>query len=442
MGFRCTIFICKFICKFLALFNRDGGNLPGLVGYKLNKKLLKCFKIKGSVIAVTGTNGKTSTTNLIYSLFSSISTKVICNKQGNNIRTGILSTLIKNCDYRGNVDCEYLILEVDEHYVPLVFSDLKLDSLIILNFFRDQLDRTCEVDILISKISSFLENYEGNLILNADDPNVARLARSNNKNKNICFFGVNKYNGSVKKNNEKMEGKYCPFCSSPLVYSYYQYSHIGKYKCSKCDFSNKHVDVLVENIDLNKKCFYWKDKLFKTKYNSIYNVYNIASVLTLSMLYDISVNVVYDCIKSFEINNGRFENIVVNNVVSTLNLAKNPTGVNVTLKIINEDDDSKDILFVLNDNIADGKDVSWIWDINFSVLNNVDRIITSGTRAYDIAVRIKNSGFDYKKIECFLDLSSAVASLYKTKKRKYVIFNYTAVKDTRKAILDYKDKVK
>lgn len=441
MGFRLTVFICKIISKFLSVFKCNGGSLPGFIGYKLNKRLLSYFKVSGSIIAVTGTNGKTSTTNLVYSLFSSVSEKVICNNEGNNIRTGILTTLIKNCDYSGNVVCDYLILEVDEHYVPIIFSDLKLDSFIVLNFFRDQLDRTCEVDILISKISSFLETYNGNLILNADDPNVSRLAYSNKDNPNIYYFGVDKYSGSLKKTSDKMEGRFCPFCSSRLVYSYYQYSHIGKYKCNNCDFNNKRVDVLVDNVDLNKKCFYWNDKKFKTKYNSIYNIYNIASVLTLSTIYCISSNVVYDCIKSFEINNGRFENIVVGDIVTTMNLAKNPTGVNVTLKLINEDDDCKDILFVLNDNVADGKDVSWIWDINFSVLNNVDRIITSGTRAYDIAVRIKNSGFDYKKIECYLDLASAVDSLYKTKKRKYVIFNYTAVKDTRKTIFEYKDKV-
>ena len=113
-------------------------------------------------------------------------------------------------------------------------------------------------------------------------------------------------------------------------------------------------------------------------------------------------------------------------------MAKNPTGANVTLGFMNQDDEHKELLFVLNDNIADGKDVSWIWDINFSILNNVDRIITSGTRAYDMAVRIKNSGYDFKKIE------EAVSNLYKNNGKKYIIFNYTATTDTRRAVLNYK----
>ena len=112
-------------------------------------------------------------------------------------------------------------------------------------------------------------------------------------------------------------------------------------------------------------------------------------------------------------------------------MAKNPTGSNVSLRILNDDDVEKDLLFVLNDNIADGFDVSWIWDINFNNLNNVDRIITSGTRAYDIAIRIKTSGFPSEKIEPYLNLKDAVSALYKTDVKKYVIANYTSLQPTR-----------
>ena len=117
-----------------------------------------------------------------------------------------------------------------------------------------------------------------------------------------------------------------------------------------------------------------------------------------------------------------------------INLAKNPTGSNVSLRILNEDEDTKELLFVLNDNLADGFDVSWIWDINFNTLNNVTRIITSGTRAYDMAIRIKTSGFSSEKIEPYLDLAEAFNNLYKTKTKKYIIANYTALQPTLKQL--------
>ena len=120
-------------------------------------------------------------------------------------------------------------------------------------------------------------------------------------------------------------------------------------------------------------------------------------------------------------------------------MAKNPTGANVSLRLLNEDPANKELLFVLNDNIADGRDVSWIWDINFEDIKNVDRIITAGTRPYDIAIRIKTSGFDAKKIIPCLTIEEAVKELYKTSGKKYVIANYTSVQNTRHEIIKYKE---
>lgn len=434
-----TIAICKLSYKLLELFNKQGGNLPGLIALKINKKILSRFKITGKIIAVTGTNGKTSTTNLISSILEN-NNRVLCNNSGNNLNTGVASLLIKNCTFTGKVDCDYLVLEVDEHYIPIVFRQLKLDSLVILNFFRDQLDRTGEVEKLICKISKFLETYNGNLILNANDPNVVRLANSNTDNTNVYYYGVDKYEGSKRKIQDKGEGKFCPVCTTRLKYSYYHYSHIGKFICPECGFGDNEIKCFATNINLKEKTFTCFDKEFKTKYDSIYNIYNVSAALTISKIYGVSYKTSYNTIKDFELNKGRFEKLIINNNETIMNLAKNPTGANVTIKIMNRDEDRKELLFVLNDNVADGKDVSWIWDINFNVLNKVDRVITSGTRAYDMAVRIKNSGFNYKKIECYPYIEEAVNNLYKTDSKKYIIFNYTAVNETRMSIIKYKEK--
>ena len=410
--------------------------MPGNIALRLNKNILKHFNITGKVIAVTGTNGKTSTTNLIGNILSNVGT-VVSNREGNNINTGIASLLVKNCDLSGNINCDYLVLECDEHYIPVVFKDLKLDSFVVLNFFRDQLDRTGEVETLIQKIDKFLENYTGDLILNSDDPNVSRLGFNKDKC-NVYYFGVDKFSGATSNMHDRGEGKYCPFCSARLEYDYYQYSHVGKFKCPNCDFGSNSINSIISDIDLNNGKFKYNGKEFETRYNTIYNMYNVSAAFMLSSLYNISMDYLFDSVKDFILNNGRLETVVVNDSLSILNLVKNPTGANVTINYMNQDNDHKELLFVLNDNIADGKDVSWIWDINFSILNNVDRIITSGTRAYDMAVRIKNSGYDFKKIEVYPNIEEAVNNLYKNSGKKYVIFNYTATTDTRRAVLNYK----
>ena len=434
MYYKITIFVCKFLYKFMKLFGKNGGTLPGNVALKLNKNILKKFKISGNVIAVTGTNGKTSTTNLISSILDKNGV-VISNREGNNINTGIASLFIKNCDLNGNLKCDYLVLEVDEHYVPIVFRDIKLDSFVVLNFFRDQLDRTGEVETLIQKIDKFLESFSGNLILNADDPNVSRLGHNRS---NVFYYSVSRFSGAFDYMHDRGEGKFCPFCSSRLIYDYYQYSHVGKFSCPNCNFGNVKYDTLITDVDISDGSFKCNGEVFYSKYNTIYSIYNASAALTLCGLYDVKYDVMKSVISDFQLNNGRLETVVVSGVSSVLNLAKNPTGANVTIGFMNQDDSPKELLFVLNDNIADGKDVSWIWDINFSILNNVDRIITSGTRGYDMAVRIKNSGYDFKKIECYLDINDAVSNLYKTDLKKYIIFNYTAVVDTRNAVLNYK----
>lgn len=418
----------------MKLLGKNGGTLPGNIALRLNKNILKYFNIKGTVIAVTGTNGKTSTTNLISNILSN-SGSVISNREGNNINTGITSLLVKNCDYSGNINCDYLVLECDEHYVPVVFRDLKLDSFVVLNFFRDQLDRTGEVETLIQKIDKFLENYTGNLILNSDDPNVSRLGFNRD---NVYYYNVERFSGATDSMRDRGEGKYCPFCSARLEYDYYQYSHVGKFNCPNCDFGKNSIDSTVSDIDLKNGRFKYLDRVFETRYNTIYNMYNVSAAFMLSSLYNISLDALFDSVKGFELNNGRLETVVINDSLSVLNLVKNPTGANVTINYMNQDDDHKEMMFVLNDNVADGKDVSWIWDINFSILNNVDRVITSGTRAYDMAVRIKNSGYDFKKIEVYPNIEEAVSNLYKNSGKKYVIFNYTATTDTRRAVLNYK----
>ena len=428
------ILIMKILHLILKICGKNGGNFLGKIAYKWNPNIFKYFKVNAPVIAVTATNGKTMTNNAIGYVLKTAGKKVLSNQEGNNMETGILSTILKNCTLTGKIKADFLVFEVDEGYVPVIFKDFPLNTLVVLDFFRDQLDRNGEVETLILKINEFLKTYNNNLILNADDPNVARLGKANPDNKNVYYFSVEKYKYATTKQKEAGEGKFCPFCKTKLEYEYYQYSHIGKFRCPNCNYGDNEIYKLATEVDLSNRSFKVDDITYKIRFNSIYNIYNLTAVIACASLYKIDTKIIKEALSKFVLNNGRLEEVKINGVPTIINLAKNPTGSNVSLRILNEDDEEKELLFVLNDNLADGHDVSWIWDINFDNLNNVTRIVTSGTRAYDIAIRIKTSGFDANKIEPYLSLSEAVENLYKTDTKKYIIANYTALQPTRKEL--------
>lgn len=432
------IIVGKLIVRILQLFRRNAGNLPGIILWHITKgKCCKIFKVNCPIIAITGTNGKTSVTNCIAQLFEKSNKKIIINKEGNNLDTGICSMLLKYCDISGKVDADYLILETDESHVPVVYSQLKLETLVVLNFFRDQLDRNGEMETLIQKINGFCKTFDGNLLLNGDDPNTARLGQANPHNRNVKYFHAERYKFATDNIFEASEGRFCPFCKNTLEYDYYQYSHIGKFVCNQCGFGNFKPYITASNIDLEKPVFTADGHKYSPKLNSIYNIYNMTAVAGISKLYGIKQEITDKVISGYTVKNGRMENFMLGDRKTTLNLAKNPVGANMTLRVMNEMQGEKELLFVLNDNIADGLDVSWIWDINFSIFERVTRVVTSGTRAYDIAVRIKCSGYNPENIVVQPDLDKAVAELARTDGRKFVIANYTAVQPTRSALKRY-----
>lgn len=437
-----TLQFGKLIVKALQLLHKGAGNLPGLILLGINKNILGYFKVDCPIIAVTGTNGKTSVTNFVNRLFEQSGKNVITNKQGNNLDTGIVSLFLKLCSPTGKIHADCLVLEIDESHVPVIFRKLKLETLIVLNFFRDQLDRNGEVETLILKVKSFLETFQGNVILNADDPNVARLGLANPDNKNVKYFSVEKYKYATDKIHEVGEGKFCPVCGEPLEYEYYQYSHIGRFKCPKCRFGDNEIYLKVDNVDLEKRHFTVDGREYDINNPSIYYVYNMAAVCAAAKLYNIDDDILRDTLEKFEVNNGRMEKFSIGKSNAVINLAKNPVGANMTIRVMNESDREKELMFVLNDNLADGYDVSWIWDINFEVFKDVTRVITSGRRAYDIAIRIKTSGYDAAKIEVCPDLDEAVENLFSIEGEKFIIANYTSVQPTRTAVINYIDKNK
>lgn len=429
---KLVLLITKLIQKILKLMGR-GGSLPGQIALKLSPNVLKSLEYPENVILVTGTNGKTTTTNMIYEVMQKKYDKCICNKRGDNLLYGVATLMLSNAKMNMKVDADCIVIEVDELNVPKVLSNLAVSDVVINNFFRDQLDRAGEMNTVVTKIENAISDYNGRLILNGDDPNVCRLA--NNTKAKVVYYGVEENDASFKTSKEANEGKFCPVCDSELNYEYYQYSHIGRFSCPNCDFGNHKISFLANNIDLNQKTFVVNDYLYHATQDALYAVYNCVALVSIATIYDIDKSVIDDVLKNFNLNDGRMETFNLGKCKCLLNLVKNPTGANEVMKYILRDEKDKDILIVLNDNAQDGIDVSWIWDAQFEMLiqDNTKNIICSGKRAYDMALRLKYSGYT-NNLEVIEDKEAAVKRLKEISENAYVISTYTALQ-TMRAIL-------
>jgi possible UDP-N-acetylmuramoylalanyl-D-glutamate--2, 6-diaminopimelate ligase len=429
----------KLILVLLKIIGRNGGSLPGKVAVKICLILLKFFKYPQKTILVTGTNGKTSTANLIYQSFEKAGYKTVSNSRGDNIINGIASLLIKNSSLGFKINADVLVLEVDELTLAKNLPYIQASDIVITNFFRDQLDRVGEMETIILKIQNSLLNYHGKLYLNEDDPNVNRFAHFV-KNAEVITFGVEKVPHSKEKSEEAKEGRFCPVCGNELIHDYYQYSHIGKYHCISCDFSSDLPDFTAENINYAQKSF---DLVSKSKkictlhYNlaATYHIYNLTAASCLCINYNVDEKVLDDVFSHFHLGIGRMETLELKGKNILLNLVKNPAGANEILKYIEDEEGKKSFIFLLNDNFADGKDISWIWDVNFEYMSKLDNMILTGTRAYEMAIRVKFARI-CDNISVEKDIDKCIDTLLGFDTKLYVISTYTGLFDIRKKIIE------
>lgn len=412
-----------------------GGSLPGSIGLKLEPNILKQLQFGGPVILVTGTNGKTSTANMITDLLQHSGYNVISNRKGDNLKAGITTTLLTNSSIFGKVQANAVVLEVDELNVRHILPNIPVSALVVNNFFRDQLDRAREMEQLIESIENVLPEYSKELILNANDPNVVRLSLKAPK-ASTTYYGIAKNDYSQESTNEASEGKFCPNCGHKLEYKFYQYSHIGNFHCTNCDFKTPEIDVELTDIDLNTQMFKLDGISYHSPYEGMYSMYNCAAVFAVAKHFNIDPSFVEKVFANAPQPQGRNERFEQGNRTCILNLIKNPTGANEVMKVIERDTDPKRICIVLNDNEQDGTDISWIYDTFFEKLMNENtlEIICTGQRAYDMALRIYYGGF-LGKITVESNLEEAVKKSIHENEKSYCIATYTALLPTRMAVI-------
>lgn len=429
-----SIAAVKLSRSLLSLAGR-GGSLPGSIGLKLDPNSLSKLKFNGPVILVTGTNGKTSTANLIADTLANAGKHVVSNRKGDNLKAGITTTLLSSAGLDGTVKADAVVLEVDELNIRHVLPYLPVSALVVTNFFRDQLDRAREMEQLIASIENVLPEYEGTLVLNGNDPNTLRLAKKAPKAK-VVSFGIDENKYSQKTTTEASEGKFCPVCGHRLEYDFYQYSHIGKFYCPQCGYQTPQLDVSLKDIDLKEQSFTYQNQKLTGPYEGMYSMYNYAALLAAAKELNLPLDAVEKTFRHAPKPFGRNERFDSGKREVVLNLVKNPTGANEVMKVIEQDDNDKAVIIVLNDHEQDGTDVSWIYDTTFERFMNpkTKAVICTGTRANDMALRMYYGGWmgPLYTANC---LEDAFAMLNDSVKSVYVAATYTALLPSRNTIL-------
>ncbi len=422
------ILIGKLFSMISRLLNVGSGSTwPGHIALSINKNFIKDIVKKNphlKIILIAGTNGKTTTSKLIRTILQKNKIRVIHNESGANLINGIASVLIQNASISGKLNSDCAIFEIDENTLSLILKEIgNPDFLVILNLFRDQLDRYGEVNTIAQKWNESLKKIseKTTFILNADDPQVAYLyLASHLKGACVKYFGIDSENQTAEKTQHASDSTYCPNCGKKLIYNSIYFSHLGNWECKKCGY--KHPSKT-----FTKSPFY--------PLTGTYNEYNTNAAVLLSKELNIPTQIINSALHEFKPAFGRQEILNINEKKVQIFLSKNPTGFNESLKTIS-DLKAKNLLIVLNDRIPDGKDISWIWDVDFDDFSfQFKNVVISGKRTYDMGLRLKYAEFKNFKIEENLEEAIAL-SLEKTSKSEilYILPTYSAMLETRKIL--------
>lgn len=424
--FKKALEISNFVSKILKNLNFEATSFPAKFVQKVCPNFLSACNnyIDHPRFAITGTNGKTTTSTVLSEILQRADKKIINNKLGANMPNGII-TALANGLYRqykktGSIQADGVVLECDEAYFSHVANKFTFDYLLVTNLFRDQLDRYGEIDIAREKIIKGIElNPDIKIILNADDPSLAEISERLNYNEDkFIYYGVTSvdYIDYEKNSNSPSEGLYCPKCHDKILYTKKYYAQLGNWFC-RCGLSRKKPDISARVIvypDKNILDVRYKDEnyTFETQLTGLYNAYNVLGAIACALLSNVEPSAIKVALSQYSPVFGRHQKVKLNNGGNmTIHLIKNPVGASEVLRGLKNLKNSR-MLVSVNDNYADGRDVSWLWDADFEALSDFQNVIyTTGTRSYDIALRIKYTGFSPVLLEPFENTSKITKSI-------------------------------
>ena len=410
--------VFSYLSKFLNLGN--GSTWPGHIALKLNPNIINDIldSSNAQTIAIVGTNGKTTTTKLLETILQNNNKTVMINSSGANLLNGIASSLLLNSSNSGKLKKDFAIFELDENVLPGFLEKIEPDYIIALNLFRDQLDRYGEINTISKNWKVSLGKLQkSKLILNADDPQMSYLGKDTKLK--TYYFGLNEKTLETNIMQHAADSILCPNCEHPLEFDAFYFSHLGIWECPNCGFKRS------KEIFTNFSYF---------PLQGTYAKYDILAAVLTAKQIGFKDEQIKSALEKFTPAFGRQEELVYKGKQIGLFLSKNPISLNESLSTANEIG-AKTLLLILNDNIPDGLDVSWIWDVDFEqILSKDTNIIVSGLRAYDMAIRLKYANLFVHIVEDINEsIELALKNLEKDEKL-FILPNYSAMLKTRKIL--------
>jgi UDP-N-acetylmuramyl tripeptide synthase len=416
---------------------RGATSLPGKVLIRLDPHAISELSSRlhrGSVV-VSATNGKTTTATMIAAVLRRAGISLVHNRAGANMAGGVASALVDASNGRGGIDGELGLFEIDEFWLDRLVPELHPRALLLGNLFRDQLDRYGELEAIADRwAATVAEVVPGTqLVLNADDPLVADLGRHGG---DVIYFGVEDPGMAIPEMQHAADSKHCRRCGAAYVYDAIYLGHLGRYHCPRCGQRRPDPAVAAERIKLDgtrSASFLIRAPQgtaeVKLPLPGLYNVYNALGATALCLAMGIELEAIVPALEEVRAAFGRAETVAVGATELSILLVKNPAGANEILRTLALEDGELELLPVLNDRIADGRDVSWVWDADFELLAaRVRRVTCAGTRAAELALRLKYAGLAVERIDVVPKLSEALdVALSRQPERLFVLPTYTAL---------------
>lgn len=417
---------------------RGGGtSLPGKVLTRVEPDAIKqlASRLERGSVVISATNGKTTTAAMVAAILGRTGAQLVHNRAGANMAGGIASALADASRGGGRrLTGNFGLFEVDEFWLGQVSEQLDPRATLLGNLFRDQLDRFGELEIIADRWATIVRNRAG-LVLNADDPLVADLGRHAPE---PVYFGVDDDSLALPELQHASDSKHCRRCGHAYTYSAVYLAHLGHYRCPNCGQERPEPTVVATNVELNgirNAAFDLNGRRVELPLPGLYNVYNALGAAALTLTLGVDLDDVVAGLQAVAPAFGRAETLDLGRPTSLL-LVKNPAGANEVLRTLALEGQELDLLGVLNDRIADGRDVSWVWDADWELLvGRVRRFTASGTRAAELALRMKYAGLDPDRITVVDHLEQGLDhALADGEGPLYVVPTYTALLDLREIL--------
>ncbi|PKZ23071.1 DUF1727 domain-containing protein [Aerococcus sanguinicola] len=422
----------------LHTFTKGGSSLPGKIAKKVDPDVLQELAKDYRIVLITGTNGKTVTTALAVNILKQVYPHVLTNPTGSNMIQGITSTFVSQASTKSGQD-KIAILEVDEASLRHVTAQVTPELIVATNIFRDQMDRYGEIyttyDLILEGAA---KTPQARLLLNGDAP-IFSSKETANERAYFGFANVNKDEDFLAHYNT--DGVICPQCEHILHYHMITYSNLGDFFCPNCGFQRpelQHAVTAIHDLTPDQASFAIDGEDYTIPVAGLYNVYNALAAYSVAKHFGLNHLTIKRGLASAQRIFGRQETIQIEGKEVRINLIKNPVGLNQIIELIKLEKDDFDLITILNDQPADGQDISWIWDGNFEDLAQVDKVqdtAYAGMRAADLKQRLVVAGFDKDQLDPVEDAVSLIKYIKESQSQKvYILATYTAMLELRRAL--------